>query len=113
MADRSLLGRLLGALRGEAAAGELRFRLVPPNAADDPFPFVHVEEDGSARELDAAERAYLREEFHPADGGRPYVKGSYGARTPDGKLWGYLRREQLPAHVAVRPAPSADAEDHA
>ena len=75
--------------------------------SDGRFPFVYVEADGTARELDANERAYLTEEFHPADGGRPAIKGWYRERTPDGRISGYLRRTRLPAHVVVRPARDA------
>ena len=71
---------------------------------DGRFPYVYVEEDGSARELTPDERAYLSTEFHPADGGRPYVKSRYGARTPDGRLAGFLPRVFLPARAVVRPA---------
>lgn len=76
----------------------------PPPAIHGAFPFVHVEDDGTARELDADEREYLREAFPPGDGGRPYVKWRYESRTPDGRLRGYLRRDRLPRHVRVRPA---------
>lgn len=72
---------------------------VPPGT---PFPYVYVEDDGSARELDEKERQYLRTPFNPTDGARPYVKSRYGERTPDGKLHGYLHRSQLPWRVRVR-----------
>ena len=86
-------------------AGPMCFAVVGPEVSDDgPFPYIFVEDDGSARELDATERAYLREEFHPADGGRPYVKNGYGDRTPDGRIGGFLRRDRLSARVVVRPA---------
>lgn len=74
---------------------------VPPGA---PFPYVWVDDDGGARELDADEQRYLRTPFDPTDGGRPYVKSSYGKRTPDRRLRGYLRRDQLPRRVVVRAA---------
>ena len=75
--------------------------------ADGGVEYVFVENDGSARELASDERAYLQAEHHPADGGRPYVKSWYEARTPDGRLGGYLRRVQLPRHVPIRPGDSA------
>jgi hypothetical protein len=71
-----------------------------------PFPFVYIEEDGTARELAPDEREYLSTEFHPADGGRPYVKSRYRERTPDGRLAGFLPRVFLPARTTVRPADS-------
>jgi hypothetical protein len=61
-----------------------------------PYPYVYVCEDGTYRELSADERFYLETLFHPADGGRPYVKNSYASRTPIGKIGGFLRRDKLP-----------------
>jgi hypothetical protein len=43
-------------------------------AARDPYPYIFIDDDGTARELHAAERAYLEQVFIPFDGGRPYVK---------------------------------------
>ena len=77
---------------------------VTDGLTDERFPYVYVNNDGSARELTAEEQEYLRTEFHPADGGRPYIKLRYGSRTPDGRLRGFLRRRSLPARVVVRPA---------
>ena len=54
------------------------------------FPYIYVNEDGSIRELDVEEQRYLTEEFHPNDGGRPYVKTSYNQLTPDNKISGFL-----------------------
>lgn len=87
------------------AGGWWAFRMRPRRAAEGGFPYVFVEEDGGARELDADERAYLQAEFHPADGGRPYIKSHYASRTPGGRLAGYLRRRQLPPRIPIRPAP--------
>jgi len=80
--------------------------LLLPNlqVTDGRFPYVYVNDDGSARELTAEEQQYLRTEFHPADGGRPYVKSRYGSRTPDGRLSGFLPRRRLPSRVVVQPA---------
>jgi hypothetical protein len=63
--------------------------------------FVHIADDGSARELDPNEVEYLNTEFHPADSGRPYIKSSYSALTPDGRMRGFLARAMLPPEVAV------------
>ena len=64
--------------------------------------FVYVEDDGSARELTVDECVFLSTEFEAFDGGRPYVKSSYRARTPDGRLRGFLERRKLPRRVAIR-----------
>ena len=58
--------------------------------------FVFMEDDGSVRELTAEEAEYLATPFHPADGGRPYIKTGSRARTPDGRLGGFLRRRNVP-----------------
>lgn len=71
------------------------------------FKYVYIEEDGTARELNADEREYLTMEFSPGDGGRPYIKWDYDQKTPDGRIIGYLQRRLLPKNVAVKPAPDA------
>jgi hypothetical protein len=86
------------------------FRLRRRRPAGPGFRYVHVEEDGGARELSAEEQAYLEEEFHPADGGRPYIKTWYGTRNPAGSIAGYLRRDRLPPEIRIRPAPAEPAE---
>lgn len=73
-----------------------------------PFPYVHVHADGSARELHASERRYLETEFLGGDGAAPYVKSSYAERNGWGELTGYLARTDLPAGMAVSPAPAED-----
>jgi hypothetical protein len=65
--------------------------------------YIYVQEDGSARELTADETEYLNTEFHPADGGRPYIKSNYAEVTPDGKISGFLRRNMLPRSSVVAP----------
>jgi hypothetical protein len=63
--------------------------------------FIYVNEDGTARELTADEKAYLNTKFHPGDGARPYIKERYGERTPDGKISGFLLRRRLPRRIQV------------
>ena len=79
---------------------------MPLRAALDPASararFVYVNEDGSARGLTTDESEYLSTEFEFGDGARPYVKAHYEARTPDGRLSGFLERSKLPPNVAVR-----------
>ena len=65
--------------------------------------FVWVEDDGSVRELGFDEQAYMNTEFHPGDGARPYIKARYSARSPDGRLSGFLPRRKLPGNASVRP----------
>lgn len=75
--------------------------------APDPARYVWVDDDGSARELTRDEAEYLGTKFLPGDGARPYVKSRYDARTPDGRLSGFLERSALPPHLSVRAAGEA------
>ena len=58
--------------------------------------------------LNAAEREYRSMEFIGSDGGRPYNKPNYEAKTPDGRLIGFLERRQLPKTILIKPAPDAE-----
>lgn len=64
--------------------------------------FVRVADDGSAHELEPDEIDYLSTEFIGADGNRPYIKESYGALTPDGRIGGFLKRRELPPSLSVK-----------
>jgi len=66
------------------------------------FKYVYVNNDGSVRELDEDERAYLIEDFHPNDGARPYIKTHYWEKTPDKKLHGYLKRIRTPWWIKIK-----------
>jgi hypothetical protein len=74
-----------------------------PNAAA----LVYVNEDGSVRELTAAEKTYVDTEFSPLDGARPDIKSDYLERTARG-FQGYLLRAAVPDGVSVHPAPPQD-----
>ena len=63
--------------------------------------FVYVNLDGTIRELTKDEMEYLSEEFHPNDGDRPYIKTSYKQLTPDNKIWGFLKRNEIPEGFSV------------
>jgi len=65
--------------------------------------FVYVNQDGSVRELSHDERAYLSREFHPFDGGRPYVKKSYKSLNGWGSTSGFLPRAAVPRGIVVEP----------
>ena len=88
-----------------------RYPTVSTNQArKHPYPYVHLGDDGTYRELTADERLYLEEPFHSADSGRPYVKCSLYAKTPDGKLSGFIKRSKLPKGLkpgeALPPEPA-------
>lgn len=65
------------------------------------FKYVHVENDGSVRELDKEEREYLEQEFHPNDGARPFIKTNYWEKTPDKKLHGFLKKSRVPWWIKI------------
>jgi hypothetical protein len=76
--------------------------------AAEPYPYVHVNADGTARELHPNERQYLESEFGPGDGAAPYVKSSYAERNGWGDLTGYLARSNLPHGTQLQDAPTQD-----
>jgi hypothetical protein len=90
---------------GTVRRAQLRAAQTPEEAASN---FVMIDDDGCARALTEREAKYLATSFDAGDGGRPYLKLHYDTRTPDGRLLGFLRRSELPAHVPVRPAESRD-----
>lgn len=69
---------------------------------DNLFKYVYVELDGSVRELYQDEKDYLLEEFHPSDGGRPYIKRNYNQLTPDNKIDGFLERRKVPKEIRIK-----------
>ena len=77
-------------------------------AAQSPYPFVRVNDDGTVRELHEAERRYLEEPFFPWDGGRPYFKFAFDSRDGWGSIAGFCRRSFIPAHLPIAPAPAKD-----
>jgi hypothetical protein len=82
------------------------FAIVSPEQSDrQPYPYVQVNNDGSARELHKSEREYLETPFFGADGARPYVKWRYTQKNGWGELGGFLKRTKLPKRVHIAPAP--------
>jgi len=64
---------------------------------------VYVNQDGSVRELSHDECRYLAQQFHPSDGGCPYIKESYDCQDGWGGISGFLRRTSLPSGIVVEP----------
>jgi hypothetical protein len=62
--------------------------------------FVYVNQDGSVRELSPDEYD-LSQEFHPGDGGRPYIKTSYEGERWLGSVSGFLPRDLVPSGALV------------
>lgn len=77
------------------------WRTFPMRLSVKGFKYVHVENDGTVRELDKEEQDYLQEEFHPADGARPYIKTNYWQKTPDRKLHGFLKKNRVPWWIRI------------
>ena len=70
------------------------------------YRYIHVNADGSARELHPDERVYLETEFRGGDGAAPYIKSDYQTRNGWGDLAGYLERALLPPGTPVKSAPA-------
>jgi len=68
-----------------------------------PFKYVYINQDGSARECSNGEREYLSQNFHPADGARPYIKSSYRKRDGWGSQSGFLLRRKVPRRIKIAP----------
>jgi hypothetical protein len=77
-------------------------------AGRDPYPYLYVSADGSARELHQNERKYLETPFQGGDGARPYAKSSYSQKDGWGEITGFLRRSKLPAGIPVGAAPEQE-----
>jgi hypothetical protein len=71
-----------------------------------PYPYVYINEDGTARELHADERRYLETEFKGGDGAAPHIKESYDDRNGWGDPSGYMERPLLPTGMAILAAPA-------
>jgi hypothetical protein len=77
-------------------------------ARADLYPYVYVNSDGSARELHPSERIHLETPFHPADGGRPYIKRGYSQKNGWGEIAGVLKRSKLPQGTRILGPPEED-----
>jgi hypothetical protein len=93
-----------------AAVAFLFWKWGPRRPPEPGFEYVYVNQDGSVRELSPGERRYLSEEFHPADGGRPYIKASYESCDGWRSRSGFLTRRRVPARKPILPVhPDYDA----
>ena len=54
------------------------------------------------------EREYLETLFHPADGGRPYIKSRYLQKDGWGEVAGFLKRSKLPRGAQILAAPEKE-----
>ncbi len=76
---------------------------IPLRPKEAGFKYVFVNEDGTVSELDDDDVEYLKTEFSPADGARPYIKSRYKELTPDNKISGFIPRNRVPKKIKIRP----------
>jgi hypothetical protein len=74
-------------------------------ALQNPYPYVHVNEDGTVRELHGAERSHLETLFSPYDGARPYIKNNFQDKNGWGSIEGFCHRSQIPSDRSISAAP--------
>lgn len=82
------------------AGPRVNFGVGPMKSTDD---FIYVNQDGSVRELSSDEQEFLSQSFHPADGGRPYIKSSHNSQDGWGSISGFLPRSKVPRGVVIEP----------
>ena len=73
----------------------------PLRPKEEGIKYVAVDYDGSVRELYPEEVEHLCQKYHDSDGARPYIKNSYGQKTPDGKISGYILRRRVPKDIPI------------
>lgn len=87
-----------------------RWMTRPRRPKDAGYPYVMVNDDGSAREVTAKEKEFIETEFDSADGARPYIKFRYESVDGWGSIGGFLFRRQLPSRIGIRK-PTDEEED--
>ena len=80
----------------------LVWKLGPRRGKEPGFKYVHVNLDGSVRELSPDEQDYLSKEFSPGDSARPYIKFSYEGSIPWGSQSGNIERRRVPRKLTIR-----------
>jgi len=78
-------------------------KVIPSSPTNTEFPFVYVNQDGSARELSPNEQTYLSTEFRGDDSGRPYIKATYKSSDGWGSQSGFIERRRVPKHIQIDP----------
>jgi len=101
---KKLIGLLADLLRNKSGLNAARSANVAGSRGN---LYVYVEDDGTARALEADELDYLNTDFLGGDGGRPYIKSSYGQLTPDKRIGGYLLRRKLPTGARIKSTTEA------
>jgi hypothetical protein len=65
------------------------------------FDIVHVNQDGSVRELSPGEREHISREYQGGDGSRPYFKMSYESKNGWGSQSGFISRRKIPSRISI------------
>jgi hypothetical protein len=76
---------------------------IPRRRSQTGFPLVHVNLDGTVRELSEGEKAYASRKFMAGDGARPWIKPTYRSVDGWGNSAGYLERRRLPSRITIHP----------
>lgn len=76
---------------------------IPLRPKESGFEYVYVNEDGTVSELKEEDVEYLKTDFSPADGARPYIKNHYKELTPDRKISGFILRNRVPKKIEIKP----------
>ncbi|WP_282081448.1 hypothetical protein [Aquimarina algiphila] len=95
------IGVVVGAIILGIGIVYLRY-FIPLRPQENGFEYVHVNDDGTVRELYKDEVEYLNEEFHTTDGARPYIKSRYKSLTPDKRMSGFIQRNRVPKKVEIK-----------
>jgi hypothetical protein len=98
----TLLYIIIGILVTAGLLFYLRY-FIPLRPTESGFEYVYVNEDGTVSELDDEDVEYLKTEFSPADGARPYIKSRYRQLTPDKKKSGFILRKRVPRRIEIQP----------
>lgn len=98
----TILYLLIGILVAVGLFFYLRY-FIPLRPKESGFEYVYVNEDGTVSELDDEDVEYLKTEFSPADGARPYIKSRYKQLTPDKKISGFILRNRVPKRIEIQP----------
>jgi hypothetical protein len=80
-------------------------------AAREPYPYLYVNADGSARELHPNERKYLETPFQGGDGARPYAKRSYSQKKWLGRSQRLSKKVEATAGHSSWRGPGAGTTD--
>lgn len=98
----TILYLIFGILVAAGLIFYLRY-FVPLRPKESGFEYVYVNGDGTVSELNEEDVEYLKAEFSPSDGARPYIKSFYKQLTPDKKISGFILRKRVPKSIEIQP----------